>query len=138
MRSGPAVRHATAVWLAPADARQRNPAVGTYTAWQAFVRQHPYASAVAPVSLGLCGNNPAVLGATERRLPARRGQDVKPSCPPPAPAPLGTPWIRRPCKPCWHSERRQRHLSAPAAPLHSADDVLALAEQWLQRRARSG
>ena len=28
---------------------------------------------------------------------------------------------------------RQRHLSAPAAPLQSADDVLALAEQWLQQ-----
>jgi hypothetical protein len=42
------------------DARQHNPAEGTYTAWQAFVRQHPYASDVAPVSLGLCGNNPAV------------------------------------------------------------------------------
>ena len=28
---------------------------------------------------------------------------------------------------------RQRHLSAPAAPLQTADDVLALAEQWLQQ-----
>ena len=114
------------------DARQHNPAVGTYTAWQAFVRQHPYASAVAPVSLGLCGNNPAVLEPlSDHYLPGQGTVEVF----------MSTEFRQS----GWFAvdaqaeqavlahTARQRHLSAPAAPLQNADDVLALAEQWLQQ-----
>ncbi|MBP3982252.1 N-6 DNA methylase [Acidovorax sp. JG5] len=114
------------------DARQHNPAVGTYTAWQAFVRQYPYASDVAPVSLGLCGNNPAVLEPlNDHYLPGQGTVEVF----------MSTEFKQS----GWFAvdaqaeqavlahTARQRHLSAPAAPLQNADDVLALAEQWLQQ-----
>ena len=114
------------------DARQCNPAEGTYTAWQAFVRQHPYASDVAPVSLGLCSNNPAVLEPlNDHYLPGQGTVEVF----------MSTEFRQS----GWFAvdaqaeqavldfTARQRHLSAPAASLHSADDVLALAEQWLQQ-----
>ena len=114
------------------DARQRNPAVGTYTAWQAFVRQHPYASAVAPVSLRLCGNSSAVLEPlNDNYLPGQGLVEVF----------MSTEFRQS----GWFAVNaqaeqavldftaRQRHLSAPAAPLQTADDVLALAEQWLQQ-----
>ena len=114
------------------DARQRNPAVGTYTAWQAFVRQHPYASAVAPVSLGLCGANPPMLQPlNEDYLPAEGAVEVFMST-----ERHSTAWYAVDAQ----AEQTvldftalQRHLSAPAAPLQTADDVLALAEQWLQQ-----
>jgi hypothetical protein len=114
------------------DARQRNPAVGTYIAWQAFVRQHPYASAVAPVSLGLCGNNPAVLEPlNDHYLPGQGTVEVF----------MSTEFRQS----GWFAvdaqaeqavlalSARQRHLSAPGDALHTPDDVLALAEQWLQQ-----
>jgi hypothetical protein len=114
------------------DARQHNPAEGTYTAWQAFVRQHPYASAVAPVSLGLCGNNPAVLEPlNDHYLPGQGTVEVF----------MSTEFRQS----GWFAvdaqaeqavlafTARQRHLSAPGAPLQTADDLLALAEQWLQQ-----
>ena len=114
------------------DARQRNPAVGTYTAWQAFVRQHPYASAVAPVSLGLCGANPPMLQPlNEDYLPAEGAVEVFMST-----ERHSTAWYAVDAQAeqaVLAHTARQRHLSAPAAPLQNADDVLALAEQWLQQ-----
>ncbi len=114
------------------DARQRNPAVGTYTAWQAFVRQHPYANEVAPVGLGLCGNSSAVLEPlNDNYLPGQGLVEVF----------MSTEFRQS----GWFAvdaqaeqavldfTARQRHLSAPAAALHTPDDVLALAEQWLQQ-----
>ena len=114
------------------DARQRNPAVGTYTAWQAFVRQHPYASAVAPVSLGLCGANPPMLQPlNEDYLPAEGAVEVFMST-----ERHSTAWYAVDAQAeqtVLDFTARERHLSAPAAPLQTADDVLALAEQWLQQ-----
>ena len=114
------------------DARQHNPAVGTYTAWQAFVRQHPYASAVAPVSLGLCGANPPMLQPlNEDYLPAEGAVEVFMST-----ERHSTAWYAvdsQAEQTMLAHTARQRHLSAPAAPLQAADDVLALAEQWLQQ-----
>jgi hypothetical protein len=114
------------------DARQHNPAVGTYTAWQAFVRQHPYASAVAPVSLGLCGNNPpSFQPINENYLPAEGTVEVFMST-----ERHSTAWYAvdsQAEQTMLAHTARQRHLSAPAAPLQTADDVLALAEQWLQQ-----
>ena len=114
------------------DARQHNPAVGTYTAWQAFVRQHPYASAVAPVSLGLCGANPPMLQPlNEDYLPAEGAVEVFMST-----ERHSTAWYAVDAQAeqtVLDFTARQRHLSAPAAPLQTADDVLGLAEQWLQQ-----
>jgi hypothetical protein len=114
------------------DARQHNPAVGTYTAWQAFVRQYPYASAVAPVSLGLCGNNPpSFQPMNENYLPAEGTVEVFMST-----ERHSTAWYAvdsQAEQTMLAHTARQRHLSAPAAPLQAADDVLALAEQWLQQ-----
>jgi hypothetical protein len=114
------------------DARQHNPAVGTYTAWQAFVRQHPYANEVAPVCLGLCGDSPAVLEPlSDNYLPGQGLVEVFMST-----EFRHSGWFAVDAQ----AEQavlaftaRQRHLSAPAAPLQTADDLLALAEQWLQQ-----
>ena len=113
-------------------ARQHNPAVGTYTAWQDFVRQHPYAHEVAPVGLGLCGNSPAEPEPlNDNHLPSQGA--VKG---------FMSTEVRHTG---WHAVdaqaeqallaqgHDQRHLSAPAAPLQAANDLLALAEQWLQQ-----
>lgn len=34
---------------------------GVYPAWKAFAKHHPFAHAISPVSIGLCGDNPACL-----------------------------------------------------------------------------
>lgn len=116
-------------WLA--DTRRRDTAVGTYAAWQAFVRQHPYASEVAPVSLGLCGNNPASFKPlNDNYLPAEGAVEVFMSN-----ERHGTAWY------AVDSQAEQTvldftadysHLPAPSGPLHDRDAVLALAEHWLQ------
>ncbi|QYY26412.1 N-6 DNA methylase [Diaphorobacter sp. MNS-0] len=116
-------------WLQ--EARRRDPAVGTYTAWQAFVRQHPYASEVAPVSLGLCGNNPAsIQPLNDNYLPAEGAVEVFMSN-----ERHGTAWYAVDAQ----AEQTvldftadHRHLPAPSGPLHDRDAVLALAERWLQ------
>ena len=114
------------------DARQHNPAVGTYTAWQAFVRQHPYASAVASTSMGLCGANPPMVQPmNENYLPAEGTVEVFMST-----ERHSTAWYAVDAQAeqaVLDFTARQRHLSAPAAPLQAADDLLALAEQWLQQ-----
>ncbi len=115
-----------------AEARRQNPAVGTYTAWQDFVRQHPYASDVAPTSLGLCGNSPpSFQSLNDDYLPAEGAVEVFMST-----ERHSTAWYA--VDP--HAEQavlalsaRQRHLSAPGAALRTPADVLALAEQWLQQ-----
>lgn len=115
-----------------AEARRQNPAVGTYTAWQDFVHQHPYASDVAPTSLGLCGNSPpSFQSLNDDYLPAEGAVEVFMST-----ERHSTAWYA--VDP--HAEQavlalsaRQRHLSAPGAALRTPDAVLALAEQWLQQ-----
>ncbi len=47
-----------------------HPGVAVYAAWQQFVERHPYAASIAPVRLGLCGNNPALLAPEGDCLPA--------------------------------------------------------------------
>ncbi|ODS51204.1 MAG: restriction endonuclease [Acidovorax sp. SCN 65-108] len=116
-------------WLA--DQRQSQSSIGTYTAWQAFVRQHPYAQDVAPMSLGLCGNSPALLHPlNDDYLPAEGSVEVFMSS-----ERSSTAWYAVDAQ----SEQSvldftacHRQLPAPAAPLQTRDDVLALAEQWLQ------
>lgn len=116
-------------WLQ--EARRRDPAVGTYTAWQAFVRQHPYASEVAPVSLGLCGNNPAALQPlNDNYLPGQGLVEV-----------FMSNEFRQSGWFAVDAQAEQTvldfttdysHLPAPSGPLHDRDAVLALAEHWLQ------
>ena len=116
-------------WLA--DTRQRDAVVGTYTAWQAFVRQHPYASKVAPVSLGLCGNNPAsIQPLSDNYLPAEGAVEVFMSN-----ERHGTAWYAvdsRAEQNVLDFTADYSHLPAPSGPLHDRDSVLALAERWLQ------
>jgi hypothetical protein len=114
-----------------AEARRHNPSVGTYTAWQDFVRQHPYASDVAPTSLGLCGANPPMLRPlNDDYLPAQGAVEVFMSN-----ERHSTAWYAVDAQAeqtLLAHTTRQRHLSAPRAPLHTADELLTLAEQWLQ------
>lgn len=114
-----------------AEARRHNSAVGTYTAWQAFVRQHPYAHVVAPVGLGLCGNSPAVLEPlNDNYLPAEGAVAVFMST-----ERHGTAWYAVDAQAeqaVLDFTAHHRSLPAPTAPLQTSDDVQALAEQWLR------
>lgn len=116
-------------WLA--DQRQSQPGIGTYTAWQAFARQHPFAQEVAPVNLGLCGNNPPMLQPlNDNCLPAEGAVEVFMSN-----ERRSTAWYAvdpQAEHTVLGSTTRHRQLPAPVAALHTPDDVLALAERWLQ------
>lgn len=119
------------------DARQHNPAVGTYTAWQAFVRQHPYASAVAPTSLGLCGANPPMLQPlNEDYLPAEGTVEVFMST-----ERHSTAWYAVDAQAeqaVLDFTARQRHLSAPAAPCKLPTTCWRWPSSGCSSRARRG
>lgn len=116
-------------WVA--DQRHQNPSLGIYPAWQAFVKHHPYARQVAPVSLGLCGNNPPCIQPVDDNfLPAEGSFEVAMSS-----ARASTAWYAvdpSALQSVLDFTAQHRHLPAPAAVLHTRDDTLALAEQWLQ------
>ena len=116
-----------------ADLRQNNPAQAVYPAWQAFVKHHPYAQAIAPVSLGLVGQNPSCLKPlNDNYLPGVCEPDVilyKPG------AHKATGWFEVDL----NAEQAVlaftgdlRYLSAPDGVLNSSDAVVALAEKWLE------
>lgn len=116
-----------------ADLRQNNPAQAVYPAWQAFVKHHPYAQAIAPVSLGLVGQNPSCLKPlNDNYLPGVCEPDVilyKPG------AHKATSWFEVDL----NAEQAVlaftgdlRYLSAPDGVLNSSDAVVMLAEKWLE------
>ena len=111
-------------WLA------QHPHTGVYPAWQAFVQRHPFAAQFAPTQLGLCGNHPAcVEPLNDDYLPAE--QDVQAFM---STARSSTAWYAvdpHALQTLLQATADTRHLPAAAA-LHTEDDVLALAEQWLQ------
>lgn len=111
-------------WLA------QHPHTGVYPAWQAFVQRHPCAAQFAPTQLGLCGNNPACLEPlNDDYLPAE--QDVQAFM---STARTSTAWYAvdpHALQTLLQASADTRHLPTPAA-LHTEDDVLALAEQWLE------
>jgi hypothetical protein len=48
-------------WMLFGDWLSKHPGQGVYPAWQAFAKHHPFAHTLSPVSMGLCGDNPACL-----------------------------------------------------------------------------
>jgi hypothetical protein len=103
-----------------------------YPAWLAFVKQHPFAQQVAPVSLGLCGDNPPCLKAAGRQLPAGQGSfEVFMSN-----ERASTAWYavdsQALAQMLAFTARQHTDLREPTQALQSADDVLALAERWLE------
>lgn len=117
-------------WLAAK--RNVNPQLSLYPAWQAFVQQHPYAQKVAPVSLGLCGNNPPCFKPVDDNyLPAEGSFEVAMST-----ERASTAWYA--VDPQALAEMltftaRHTGLFEPAVVLQSAQDVLDLAERWLEQ-----
>ena len=108
-----------------------HPHLGLYPAWLAFVERHPYAQKVAPVSLGLCGNNPPCLQPlSDAYLPAQGSFEVAMSN-----ERASTVWYAvdpEALQTMRDATVPYRHLPKPAASPQTRDDVLALAEQWLQ------
>jgi hypothetical protein len=108
------------------------PPVSVYPAWLAFVQQHPFAQQVAPVSLGLCGENPPCLKPlNDNYLPAQGSFEVAMSD-----ERASTAWYAvdpLPLEQMLAFTARQSELYAPTAPLQRAEDVLAIAEHWLEQ-----
>jgi hypothetical protein len=113
-------------WLA------QHPHTGVYPAWQAFVQRHPFAAAqFAPYPAGAVRQqpSPAVEPLNDDYLPAE--QDVQAFM---STARTGTAWYAvdpHALQTLLQASAATRHLPAAAA-LHTQDDLLALAEQWLQ------
>jgi len=108
-----------------------NPHLGLYPAWRAFVKSHPYAEEIAPVSLGLCGDNPPCLQPlSEDYLPAQGSFEVAMSS-----ERASTAWYAvdpAALQTMLNATAPYRHLPTPVAALQTRDDVLVLAERWLQ------
>jgi hypothetical protein len=103
-----------------------------YPAWQAFVQQYPYAQQVAPVSLGLCGNNPpCIKPVDENYLPAEGSFAVAMSN-----ERASTAWYAvdpHALEQMLAFTARHIDLHDPTMALQSAQDVLDLAERWLEQ-----
>lgn len=102
-----------------------------YPAWQAFVQQHPFAQQVAPVSLGLCGDNPPCLKPLdENYLPAQGSFEVEMSN-----ERASTAWYAvdsQALEQMLAFTAKHSDLVEATQALESAKDVLELAERWLE------
>ena len=109
-----------------------NPKLGLYPAWQAFVQQYPYAQKVAPVSLGLCGNNPPCYKPVDDNyLPAEGSFEVAMSN-----ERASTAWYAvdpHALEQMLAFTARHIDLYEPDVVLQSTQDVLDLAERWLEQ-----
>jgi hypothetical protein len=103
-----------------------------YPEWLAFVKQHPFAQQVAPVSLALCGNNPPCLKPLDDNyLPAQGSFEVAMSN-----ERASTVWYAvdlQALAQILAFTAKHTDLREPTHTLQSADDVLALAERWLEQ-----
>jgi hypothetical protein len=114
-------------WLL-ADRRRQ----GVYLSWQEFVAEHPYAQRVAPTSLGLCGDNPPCLQPPDDDyLPAEGSFEVFMSNERTSSAWYAIDPTALDMVLGWTGRHRGR-LPQPERALESADDVLALADVWLE------
>lgn len=108
------------------------PPLRVYPVWLEFVQQHPFAQQVAPVSLGLCGDNPPCLKPLDDSyLPAQGSFEVEMSN-----ERASTAWYAvdpQALEQVLAFSARHRGLSTPSQALQSSDDVLALAERWLEQ-----
>jgi hypothetical protein len=76
-------RHETGIvlmtaWMLFGDWLRKHPGQGVYPAWQAFAEHHPFAHTLTPVSMGLCGDNPACLNPlNDNYLPGQPTAEVE-------------------------------------------------------------
>lgn len=103
-----------------------------YPAWLEFVKQHPFAQQMAPVSLGLCGDNPPCLKPLDDNyLPAQGSFEVAMSN-----ELASTAWYAvdpQALEQVLRFTAKHGDLVGPAQMLQSAEDVLELAERWLEQ-----
>ena len=107
------------------------PTLTVYPAWLEFVQQHPFAQQVAPVSLGLCGDNPPCLKPLDDNyLPAQGSFEVEMSN-----ERASTAWYAidsHALEQMLALTAKHNDLVEPTQALQSAKDVLELAERWLE------
>jgi len=107
-----------------------------YQAWQAFVKQHPYAQKIAPTSLGVCGDNPASIKPLDDNfLPARGSYEVSMSN-----ENSSTAWYAidpQSLQSLLSANLPFASLAHGAPLLASDDDALAFAEQILEKSCPS-
>ncbi|MBP9059154.1 MAG: N-6 DNA methylase [Rhodoferax sp.] len=121
-------------WLAAQSCNANSNALtlGLYPAWLAFVQQHPYALQVAPVSLGLCGDNPPCLKPLDDNyLPAQGSFEVAMSN-----ERASTAWYAADLpalKQVLMFTSQHSNLLESTLALKSTQDVLDLAERWLEQ-----
>lgn len=103
-----------------------------YPLWLAFVKQHPFAQQVEPVSLGLCGDNPPCLKPLDDNyLPAEGSFEVAMSD-----ERASTAWYAvdpLALEQMLAYTARYNELYVPTTPQQSAEGVLVLAEHWLEQ-----
>ena len=120
-------------WLvAQRNANPNAPQLGLYPAWLAFAQQHPYAQQVAPVSLGLCGDNPPCLKPLDDNyLPAQGSFEEAMSN-----ERASTAWYAvdpQALQQMLAFTARHIDLPEPMLVLESIADLLDLAECWLEK-----
>ena len=115
-----------------ADESENLSSLKVYPEWLAFVRQHPFAQQVAPVSLALCGDNPPCLKPLDDNfLPAQGSFEVAMSN-----ERASTAWYAvdpQALKQVLAFTAKHGELVEPTQPLQSEKDVLDLAESWLEQ-----
>jgi hypothetical protein len=103
-----------------------------YPEWLAFVKQHPFAQQVAPVSLAMCGDNPPCLKPLDDNyLPAQGSFEVAMSN-----ERASTAWYAvdpQALEQVIAFTTKHNDLVEPTQTLQSAKDVLDLAERWLEQ-----
>lgn len=124
-------------WLAArystnGSATSNLPPLRVYPAWLAFVQEHPFAKQVAPVSLGLCGDNPPCLKPLDDSyLPAQGSFEVEMSN-----ERASTAWYAvdpQALDQMLVFTAKHSNLCDSKQALQSAHDVVELAERWLEQ-----
>ena len=124
-------------WMAvmhsiPGSGSSNLPTLRVYPAWLTFVQQYPFAQQVAPVSLGICGDNPPCLKPLDDNfLPAQGSFEVEMSN-----ERASTAWYAvdlQALEQVLAFTVKHSDLSEPTRVLQSAADVLELAERWLEQ-----
>jgi hypothetical protein len=108
------------------------PSLRVYPAWLEFVLQNSFAQEVAPVSLGLCGDNPpCIKPVDDNYLPAQGSFEVEMSN-----ERASTAWYAvdpQALEKMLVFTAKHSDLLDSTKPLQSAADVLELAERWLEQ-----
>ena len=114
------------------DASENLSLLKVYPEWLAFVKQHPFAQQVAPVSLALCGDNPPCLKPLDHNyLPAQGSFEVAMSN-----ERASTAWYAvdpQALEQVMAFTAKHNDLVEPTQTLKRDEDVLELAERWLEQ-----